>query len=321
MEDSLAASARNDSTSTAKDSESRSKTSSSATVSSSPATESSSTDTQTSSLSAAAGTAVAHTSSWKRVASIARNTFREAVRDRVLYNLVLFALILIGSAIFLGELSGGQETKVIIDLGLSSILLFGLFIAIFVGVGLVYKEIERRTLYAILSKPIGRGEFLFGKYLGLCLTLLVNVTVMGIGVSLALIYVSRGWNPLALSIWPTILLLFLELAILTAAALLFSSFSSPALSALLTFFIFIIGHFSADLKTFANSLGGTAARWVFGALYYVLPNLSHFTFITPAAHGDVPGTSHTLVAALYALIYITVLLSAATLIFKRRNFK
>jgi ABC-type transport system involved in multi-copper enzyme maturation permease subunit len=283
MEDSLAASARNDSASTS--------------------------------------SAIAHTSSWKRVASIARNTFREAVRDRVLYNLVLFALILIGSAIFLGELSGGQETKVIIDLGLSSILLFGLFIAIFVGVGLVYKEIERRTLYAILSKPIGRGEFLFGKYLGLCLTLFVNVIVMGIGVSLALIYVSRGWNPLALSIWPTILLLYLELAILTAAALLFSSFSSPALSALLTFFIFIIGHFSADLKTFANSLGGTAARWVFSGLYYVLPNLSHFTFVTPAAHGDVPGTSHTLVAFLYAVIYITVLLSAATLIFKRRNFK
>ncbi len=258
---------------------------------------------------------------WKRVFSIARNTFREAVRDRVLYNLVLFALVLIGSAIFLGELSGGQETKIIIDLGLSAILLFGLFIAIFVGVGLVYKEIERRTLYAILSKPIGRGEFLLGKYLGLCLTLLVNVIVMGLGVSLALVYVTRGWNPLALRIWPTILLLYLELAILTAAALLFSTFSSPALSALLTFFVFLIGHFSADLKTFANSLGGSAARWVFTGLYYVLPNLSHFAFITPAAHGEVPAVSSALVAALYAVIYVTVLLAAATLVFKRRNFK
>ncbi len=257
----------------------------------------------------------------KRVFSIARNTFREAVRDRVLYNLVLFALVLIGSAIFLGELSGGQETKIIVDLGLSAILLFGLFIAIFVGVGLVYKEIERRTLYAILSKPIGRGEFLLGKYLGLCLTLLVNVIVMGLGVSLALVYVSRGWNPLALSIWPTILLLYLELALLTAAALLFSTFSSPALSALLTFFVFVIGHFSADLKTFANSLGGTAARWFFTGLYYLLPNLSHFAFITPAAHGDTPPASAALLATVYAVVYVTVLLSAATIIFKRRNFK
>src|SRR6185295_16613371 len=107
-----------------------------------------------------------HTESWKRIISIARNTFREAVRDRVLYNLVLFVLLLTGAAVFIGELSGGQERKIIVDLGLS---------AIFVGVGLVYNEIERRTVYAIFAKPVGRGEFLVGKYLGLCLTLLVNV--------------------------------------------------------------------------------------------------------------------------------------------------
>ena len=114
-----------------------------------------------------------------RTIAIARNAFREAVRDRVLYNLILFALLLIGSAIFLGELSAGQEAKIIVDLGLSAMLLFGAFIAIFVGVGLVYKEIERRTLYAILSKPVSRGQFLLGKYLGLSLTLLVNVLVDG----------------------------------------------------------------------------------------------------------------------------------------------
>src|SRR3954453_15169730 len=151
-----------------------------------------------------------------RIVSIARNAFREAVRDRVLYNLVLFVLLLIAGAIFLGELSAGQETKIIIDLGLSAMVLFGVFIAIFVGVGLVYKEIERRTLYTILSKPIGRGQFLLGKYLGLCLTLLINVVVMEIGVSLALIYIRRGWEPLALRIWPAILLIYFELMIMTA---------------------------------------------------------------------------------------------------------
>ncbi|MCA1849872.1 MAG: ABC transporter permease, partial [Acidobacteria bacterium] len=118
---------------------------------------------------------------FKRLAAIARNAFREAVRDRVLYNLVFFVLLLIAGAIFLGELSDAQESKIIIDMGLSAMLLFGAFIAIFVGVGLVYKEIERRTIYAIFSKPVGRGEFLVGKYLGLCLTLLVNVAVMGMG--------------------------------------------------------------------------------------------------------------------------------------------
>jgi ABC-type transport system involved in multi-copper enzyme maturation permease subunit len=259
--------------------------------------------------------------SLRRMSAIARNTFREAVRDRVLYNLVLFVLLLTAASIFIGELSGGQERKVIVDLGLSAMLLFGMFIAIFVGVGLVYKEIERRTIYAVFSKPVGRGEFLVGKYLGLCLTLLVNVLVMGVGVSLALLYVSRGWDPLIPTIWPAVLLIYMELMLLTAIALLFSSFSSPALSALLTFLTFVIGHFSADLKTLAVSMGSTGARWFFTGLYYLLPNLSNYSFITPAAHGRTPTTGFVFAAAFYALVYISVILAAATLIFSRRNFK
>ena len=253
--------------------------------------------------------------------AIARNAFREAVRDRVLYNLILFVLLLIAGAIFLGELSAGQESKIIVDLGLSAMLLFGAFIAIFVGVGLVYKEIERRTLYAILSKPIGRGQFLLGKYLGLCATLLVNVVIMGIGVSLALAYIKRGWDPLMVKIWPAILLIYFELAIITGVALLFSSFSSPALSALLTFFVFIIGHFSADLKTLAATSGSTPARFVFRAVYYLLPNLSIYSVITPVAHGIAPDVRSIALAITYAIVYCAVLLAATTLIISRRNFK
>jgi ABC-type transport system involved in multi-copper enzyme maturation permease subunit len=256
-----------------------------------------------------------------RITAIALNAFREAVRDRVLYNLVLFVLLLIAAAIFIGELSGGQERKVIVDLGLSAMLLFGVFIAIFVGVGLVYKEIERRTIYAIFSNPVGRGEFLVGKYLGLCLTLLVNVVVMGLGVSLALLYVSGGWDPLIPTIWPAVLLIYLELMILTSVALLFSSFSSPALSALLTFFVFIIGHFSSDLKGLATSMGSPAARLVFGGLYYLLPNLSNYSFITPVAHGHAPEPGFLLLSLVYAVVYIIVVLAASTLVFSKRNFK
>jgi ABC-type transport system involved in multi-copper enzyme maturation permease subunit len=256
-----------------------------------------------------------------RITSIARNAFREAVRDRVLYNLVVFVLLLIAGAIFLGELSAGQEAKIIVDLGLSAILLFGVFIAIFVGVGLVYKEIERRTLYAILSKPIGRGEFLLGKYLGLCLTLLVNLAIMGFGLSLALLYVKRGWDPLVVRIWPAILLIYLELMILTGVAMLFSAFSSPALSALLTFFVFVIGHFSGDLKTLASSMGSVPTRWFFAGLYYLLPNLANYNAITAAAHGQAPEARAIIAAAGYGFIYIGVLLAATTLIFSRRNLK
>jgi ABC-type transport system involved in multi-copper enzyme maturation permease subunit len=260
-------------------------------------------------------------SSLRRVASIARNAFREAVRDRVLYNLVFFVLLLTGGAIFIGDLSAAQEAKIIVDMSLSAMLLFGVFIAIFVGVGLVYKELERRTVYAIFAKPVGRGEFLVGKYLGLCLTLAVNVLVMGAGVSLALLYVSGGYSPLVLGVWPAIILIFVELMIVVAVALLFSSFSSPALSALMTFAVFVIGHFSADMKLLAASTGTTAAKILFGALYYLLPNLSHYTVITEAGHGNTPAPAAFAAALVYALVYIVVLLAASILIFNRRNFK
>ncbi len=200
-------------------------------------------------------------------------------------------------------------------------LLFGVFIATFAGVGLVYKEIERRTVYAIFSKPVGRGEFLLGKYLGLCATLFVNVAVMAAGVALALLYVRRGYDPLVARIFPAVALIFFELTIIVAVALLFSSFSTPALSALLTFAVFVIGHFSADLRTLASANGTTAARLFFGALYYLLPNLSHYAYITAASHGATPAAADLLASALYALLYDAALLAAATLIFNRRNFK
>jgi ABC-type transport system involved in multi-copper enzyme maturation permease subunit len=271
--------------------------------------------------SAANGDTPPRGSALRRVSSIARNAFREAVRDRVLYNLVFFVLLLTGGAIFIGDLSAAQEAKIIVDMSLSAMLLFGVFIAIFVGVGLVYKELERRTVYAIFAKPVGRGEFLVGKYLGLCLTLAVNVLVMGAGVSLALLYVRGGYDPLVLSVWPAIILIFVELMIVVAVALLFSSFSSPALSALMTFAVFVIGHFSADMKLLAAATGATGAKILFGTLYYLLPNLSHYTVITEAGHGITPTPAAFALAVLYAFVYITLLLAASILIFNRRNFK
>lgn len=256
---------------------------------------------------------------FSRISTIARNTFREAIRDRVLYNLVIFVLLITGSAIFLGELTAGQEARTIVNLGLTAMLVFGAFISIFVGVSLVSKEIERRTVYAIFSKPIGRGEFIVGKFLGLCLTLLVNVLIMGIGVSLALLYVGGG--NLAFSIWGAIFLIFLELVILTSVAILFSSFSSPALSALLTFFIFIIGNFSSSLRDFAANLGSYTTKLFFDFLYFVLPNLSFYGFRTNAAHGETPSTAMLGGALLYAIIYTIILLTITIFIFRRRNFK
>jgi ABC-type transport system involved in multi-copper enzyme maturation permease subunit len=260
-------------------------------------------------------------SSRRRIVAIARNTFREAVRDRVLYNLVLFVLLLSVGAVFLGAASASQDAKIIVDFGLSATLLFGAFIAVFVGVGLVRKEIERRTLYTIFSKPVGRGEFLLGKYLGLCVTLAVNVAVMGAGVTVILLSVVAGSTPLVSALWPTVALIYLELTVLTAVALFFSAFTSPVFALFGSLAVLVIGHFTADLKGFAALYDATAVRSILVGLHYALPNLSTFTLITPAAHGVAPSPVYLTTALAYAVAWDAVLLAAAALVFARRDFK
>src|SRR6201993_2895094 len=126
-----------------------------------------------------------------RVGVVALNTFREAVRDRVLYNLVFFALVMIAASILVGQVSIGIEKIVIVTLGLSAISVIGLLISVFIGVGLVSKEMDKRTLYALFAKPVRRWEFLLGKFGGLLLTLAVNTAAMGVGLFLALAYLKQ----------------------------------------------------------------------------------------------------------------------------------
>jgi ABC-type transport system involved in multi-copper enzyme maturation permease subunit len=254
-----------------------------------------------------------------RIQTIAKNAFREAVRDRVLYNLIVFVLLITASAIFLGELTAGQEARVIVDLGLSAMLIFGTFISIFVGVSLVWKEIEKKTVFSIFSKPVSRAEFVIGKYLGLCATLFVNVAIMALGVTLAEAYVSG--TQFIVPIWAASALIFFELTVITAVAIMFSSFSTPALSALLTFFIFLIGHFSSSLRDLAEGMGSRSAIVLFNAVYYILPNFAHFTFIANTANGQTAPLSFIGPAALYALAFDAILLGVTVVIFSRRNFK
>src|SRR4029077_20011518 len=206
------------------------------------------------------------------VGPVAVNTFREAVRDRVLYNLVLFALLMIGAAVLVGQISIGIEQLVIVNLGLSAISLFGLVMAIFIGVGLVYKEIEKRTLYSLLAKPVRRWEFLVGKYAGLLLTLAVNTALMALGLAAALYYVSRHFERSDFSILVAIYFILLELALVTALALFFSCFSSPILSTLFTLAIYITGTFAQDIREFGEVTKNPVLLGMTRALYYLLPN-------------------------------------------------
>lgn len=257
----------------------------------------------------------------RRVRAIALNTFRESVRDRVLYNLILFVLILVAASVFVSDLSLDMESQFTAALGMSAMLVFGALIAVFIGVALVYKEIDKRTIYSLISKPVHRHEFIIGKYAGLCLTLLVNSAVMVLGTELALFYVNGKFVPLHTAVLAASFLVYLELALLVAVALMFSSFTTPLLATLFSFSAYVIGHFSRDLLEMAALSNSMLTRAVLTALYYVLPNLSNFGFITEASHGRIVPLRMAISAMVYAIVYASILLSAAVVIFQKRNFK
>ena len=267
----------------------------------------------------------------KATAAIAINVFRESVRDKVLYNLVLFAMLLIGASYLLGQLTAGQDVKIIKDLGLSAISLFGLFIAVFIGIGLVSKEVERRSIYSLVSKPIRRHQLVLGKYIGLTLTLVVNVSIMAAALYAVLGYMSwgtpefvqRGWDAPALdpALLKAVALILVELMLITAIALFFSTFSSPMLSAALTFGLYIVGHFSGDLRNFQQVVDSPVAARVARGLYWVLPNLSPFDIKSDVMHGLRVPLGYLAMTSAYAALYIAMLLAISALVFSRRDFK
>jgi ABC-type transport system involved in multi-copper enzyme maturation permease subunit len=264
---------------------------------------------------------MSNTAALSRIATIARHTFKESVREKVLYNLVIFALLLIAAAILFGSISVGVEEIIIVNLGLTSITVFGLLMAIFIGIGLVSKEIEKRTVFTLLSKPVRRAEFIIGKFCGLVLTLLINTAVMTAGFYLALLYQKRTLTGHDLIALDAVYCILLQLALVVAVALLFSCVSTPVLSAVFTFCLYIIGNFLADIRWFGRETGSYAIEQVTAALYYLLPNFGDFNVIARVAHGQPLPAFLLLGNSMYALLYIAVLLSAAILIFEEREFR
>jgi Cu-processing system permease protein len=255
-----------------------------------------------------------------RIAHVAFNTFREAVRDRVLYNLIAFALLLSGAAILVGQISIDIERLVVVNLGLTAVTLFGVVIAIFIGIGLVSKEIEKRTLYTVLSRPVRRWEFVVGKFFGLTGTLVVNTFFMAIGVFLALLYVAHRFDSADIGIVTALYFIVLQLLIVCSLALLFSSFSSPMLAAVFTFALFVIGSLSEDLRGFASVVKGIGG-WIATAVAYLVPNFSALNVINQVAHGEAVAGRLIVYNTLYALLYSAMAISGAVLIFQRRNLK
>jgi ABC-type transport system involved in multi-copper enzyme maturation permease subunit len=265
------------------------------------------------------------------IARVAVNVFKESVRDKVLYNLVVFAVLLMAASYLIGQLTAGQDVKIIKDLGLAAIATFGLMIAIFIGIGLVWKEVERRSIYSILSKPVSRAQFVIGKYFGLVFTLAVNIGVMTVAWYAVLAYMATTVGEGTRASWAApatdpamlkaILLIFIELMLVTALALFFSTFSSPFLSAGLTLGFWVVGHFNADLRNFQAVVDSRAAAWLARGLYYVLPNFGSFDVKYQVVHALPVPASYLVSTALYGAVYIALLITAAVTVFSRRDFK
>ena len=251
------------------------------------------------------------------IAVIAWNTFRENLRDKILYNLLFFAMLVIGMSVLLGGLTISEQKKIVTDMGLAAINLFGVIIAIFVGIGLVSKEIERRTVYTIMARPISRAQFILGKYFGLILTLLINVLIMT-AVFFGTLWMDR--TPVHPALLQAVQLIFMELLLVTALALFFSTFSSATLSGILTLAIYVVGHLTADLKDLAEKTHSGLVKAVMTGLYYVCPNLEALNVKGQASAGTAVALSYQALASAYGLLYAAMLITAACLVFRYREF-
>jgi ABC-type transport system involved in multi-copper enzyme maturation permease subunit len=252
---------------------------------------------------------------------VALNTFREAVRDRVLYSLVFFALLMMAAAVLVGQISIGIEDTVIVTLGLSAISMIGLLIAVFIGVALVSKEMDKCTLYALLAKPVRRWEFLLGKFGGLVLTLAVNTGAMALGLLVVMLYVKHSLQRSDAVVLVAVYFILLKLALVVALALLFSCFTTPLLAILFTVGLYIVGLYVQELRDMPLEVMTPAMSSFTKWLSYLLPNFENFNVMAMAAHGRAVPGALILQNTLYAVVYCTIVLTAAAAVFSRRNLK
>lgn len=252
-----------------------------------------------------------------KIKTIALNTFKEAVRDRILYLLLFFAAVSLIFSRVLALLTVGDRVKIIKDAGLSSISLFGILMAILIGTGLVYKEIDKKTIYTLLSKPIQRWQFLLGKFFGLVITLFVLTFLMSL---IFLIVLFFHTFRIESKILIAILFIFLELILITAVAILFSCFSTPILSSLFSLAFYLIGHLSWGMGTLIERTKSGAGRLLLQGLYTFLPDLENFNFKAEVVHGLAIDPRFYFFSAVYSLVYTSFILLLAVLIFRKRDF-
>lgn len=253
-----------------------------------------------------------------RIVALAYNTFRETVRDRIFYLVAVFGFVMLASTAVLSPLNVGAQGKIMADVGLAAMVVFGLVVAVFVGSAMVRKEMDKGTILTILAKPIGRREYLFGKFLGLNLTLVSMLVVMGVLFLLMLLMSPDGFS---LRFLPAIYLSFLELMVLNAVVVFFSTCVSPILAAVFSLGVFAVGHLSESIRDFGQMQGTALQQKIADVVYYLIPNLEVFNVRAAVVHGDAVAAGHLLMASIYALAWTGLLLLLAGAIFDRKELR
>jgi ABC-type transport system involved in multi-copper enzyme maturation permease subunit len=251
-----------------------------------------------------------------RISAIAVHTFKEAVRDRILVMFLVFAIVMMAFSTVLSWLTVGSELKIVTDMGLSALAIFGTLMAVFIGITLVHKEVEKRTIYAVLAKPVARWEFLVGKYFGLMLTLAVVTGLMSV-FYLGMVWWKGGVVPTHLL--PAVVLTYFELSIVTAVAIVFSSFTTPILAAVFTVAVYVVGHLSWGFAGFVEQVPTPTTRLLVKVLYYGLPDLEVFNVRSQVVYEHAIGSGYMLDALGYAVVYTVGMLTLAVLLFRRRD--
>ncbi len=253
-----------------------------------------------------------------RIWTIAMNTVREAIRNKLLYTLLFFAVLLICAGVLLSTLSYVDSERILQDVGLAAIRLFGVAIAIFVGVGLIYKEVERRTVYTILSKPVSRSEFLLGKYVGLVVTIWLQMVIMVATFALVSLLTDA---PLGVGHAAAFLLTAVELALMVAVATFFSAFTTPMLASFFSTGLWVVGNLTRDLRDIGAGSNLESVRTTTAWLHRLLPDLESFNLTIEAVHGLPITASDVWLPVCYGAGYVGIVLVCAVAIFERRDFR
>lgn len=253
-----------------------------------------------------------------RIWAIAANSFREVIRDRILYFIGFFALLMAFAWRLLPEIAVGTHQKIFLDLGLAAIGLLGVIVAVFVGTGLINKEIDKKTILVLIPKPLSRAEFILGKHLGLSGVLAVMLGVMLVIYLLMLLGMKVSFQALPLIV--SVFYLGLELILIAALAIAFGVFTSSILATLMTFGVYLMGHISKDLIQLGIISKNPNILAITKNIYLILPDLERLNFRNEAVYGLLPSADVLIANALYSLVYTGLLLGISILIFSRRQF-